>query len=145
MRNQSTVVDGIRRPGSTVLLAVVLVLAMLVPSCSDDPSLADWESSWQQIQQALPPLSTVMGGEPGEICSATVGALREAAADLITAPNQDLATAFLTWSDFTEGVFFECPPTGGAHAGFEASYEEIARLAIEVDALLAFEHELLGQ
>ncbi|MCJ7725412.1 MAG: hypothetical protein MUP76_03375 [Acidimicrobiia bacterium] len=143
MRHPSTVAVGRRRHGSTALLIAALTLAVLVPSCSKDPSLANWERGWQQTLQSLPPLSTVMAGQPGETCSATLGMLREPAADLTTAPNEDLADAFLSWSSFTEGVFFECPPVGGAHAGFEASYEEIARLSSEVDALLAFEHDLL--
>ena len=129
-----------RRPGAMSLLVAVLTLAMLLPACSDDPTLGGWERTWQETVAAVPPLPDIMVEDPGPICSSTLGMLREAAADLITAPNPDLARAFLAWSGFTESVFFECPPSSGRYAGFEASYQEMARLATEVEALLAFEH-----
>jgi len=143
MSNQGTDVDGRRRLVPVALLVAVFAMATLVSSCSDDRSLADWEATWQETRRSVPSLAAITSVEPGETCSTTLGMLREASEKLITAPNQDLADAFLTWSDFAEGVFFECPPVGGNYPGFEASYEEMERLASEVDALIAFEHDLI--
>lgn len=143
MGNLSTAAARRRWPASTVLLLAALALAILLPACSDDPTLAAWERSWQETVAVVPPLPDVMVEDPGHLCSSTLGMLREAPDNLLAAPNPDLAMAFLDWSMFAESVFFECPPVRGSYAGFEASYEEIARLASEVDALLAFERDLL--
>ena len=125
---------------SLAAMAVCLVLA--TTSCSEDLSLDEWESVWQDTNANLPSLSDVTTADPLEVCSSALGSVRQAASDLIAAPNEDLAEAFLRWSDFAESVYFKCPPTGGNHAGFEGGYEEMARLAAEIEALLTFEHDL---
>ena len=100
---------------------------------------------WQETNADLPALSDVDTADPLEVCSAALGSVRQAASDLIAAPNDDLAEAFLRWSDFAESVYFKCPPADGVHAGFAASYEEMERLSAEIEALLTFEHDLRGE
>jgi len=123
-------------------LAGILLLSSLAAGCSDDPTLGEWESAWHEVESSLPPLQTMLELEDHTICSTTLGELRQAVADLESAPNDDISGAFLDWAEFAEGVFFECPLQRGSHAGFPLGYEEMARLASEVDALIAFEHGL---
>ena len=126
------------------LIATVLAVVVVTAGCARDLSLDEWESAWRTTITHLPSVSVLMDGDPHTTCSATLGDVRQAEADLIAAPNSDISDAFLRWADFAESVFFDCPPNGGNHAGFEASYREMDRLASEVDALLVFEHELRG-
>jgi hypothetical protein len=133
------------RPSSAAssgLLAVVLAVTIMTAGCGRDLTLEEWESAWRTATTQLPPVSALLDGDPQKLCSATLGDVRQAGADLITAPNSDISEAFLRWTNFAESVFFDCPPNSGTNAGFEASYRELDRLATEVDALLAFEHEL---
>lgn len=128
----------------TLLAATILAFLLATTSCSQNLSLDEWESVWQETNAALPALSDVDIADPLEVCSAALGSVRQAASDLIDAPNDDLAEAFLRWSDFAESVYFNCPPADGVHAGFAASYEEMERLSAEIEALLTFEHDLRG-
>ena len=122
-------------------LAGLLLFASLTGGCggSGDYTLDEWASEWAEVQASLPSLDEMLDLEDHDTCSATVGVLRQAAADLQTAPNEDLSKALLDWTDFAEGVFFDCPLQHGSHAGWEPAYEEMARLASEVDALISFE------
>ena len=69
--------------------------------------------------------------------------VRAAAAEHSEAPNDDLRDAFLAWTEYAESVFFECPPHNDG-SGFATAYEEIDRLASQIDALLEFERGLRG-
>ena len=122
-------------------LAGMLLFASIAGGCGggSDYTLDEWTSEWSRAQASLPPLDEMLGPEDHEACSATVGTLRQATADLQPAPNEDLAEAFLYWAEFSEGVFFDCPLQHGIHSGWEPAYEEMSRLASEVDALIAFE------
>lgn len=136
-----------RSPGNAGrrgLAAALAIVVLLTAACSDNPDLADWEQGWRDTYAALPTLADVSVDDPTSICSETVGMLREATAKYTDAPNADLGEAFLEWSQYAESVYFECPPHDETGPGFEQAYEEMHRLAAEIDALIAFEHELRG-
>lgn len=122
-------------------LAGILLLSLIAGGCGggNDYTLDEWTSEWSRVQASLPPLDEMLDPQGHEACSATLGTLRQATADLQPAPNEDLAEAFLDWAEFSEGVFFDCPLQHGIHSGWEPAYEEMSRLASEVDALLTFE------
>lgn len=124
--------------------AAVLVLAgaVLWAACGGPPTLAEWEQGWRETYAALPDLQELAVEEPGPVCEDALGMIRTAAAEWAEAPNDDLRDAFVAWSEYAESVFFECPPHDGTGPGFAAAYEEIDRLAAEIDALVEFERGL---
>lgn len=122
--------------------AAVALAAVLVSACGGEASLDEWSAGWQDARAGIPPLRVLLAEGHEEVCSTALGDVRRWVGELETAPNRDLARAFLDWAEFAEAVFLECPLRSGSHAGFEASYEELHRLASEVDALVEFERGL---
>lgn len=126
-------------------VAVILVTAALVASaCGGDPSVDDWAQGWAEARADIPPLEVLQGDGHEEVCSTALGDIRQWVADLERAPNMAIGDAFLDWAEFAEAIFQECPINSGPHAGFDASYEELHRLASEVEALIEFERGLDG-
>jgi hypothetical protein len=121
---------------------VVVAIVALASQGDSRPSLDDWEAEWRSFAALIPDQDEVTGSDQESLCGAAVGSMRQAEADLVPAPNADLDAAALAWVEFAESVFFECPLRTGDHVGFEAGYEEIDRLAAEIEALIAFERSL---
>jgi hypothetical protein len=120
----------------------VLAGIVLWAASGGPPTVAGWEQGWRETYGALPTLQELAVEDPGPVCDDALGMIRTATAEYTEAPNDDLRDAFLVWSEYAESVFFECPPHDGTGPGFAAAYEEIDRLAAEIDALLAFERDL---
>jgi hypothetical protein len=122
----------------------VLVVAVAAAACGGRPAVGEWESRWREAA-AVVPLDTLVADPPGRAeCDRILGDVRELSPDLRPAPNDVIDDAVLAWSEFAEAAFFECPITGGEHAGWEAAALELARLESEVDALVVFEQGRSG-
>ena len=81
--------------------------------------------------------------EDHALCDVVLGHVRGAAADLVPAPNDDLDTATLDWTNFAESMFFECPLRSGEHSGWSSGYRELDRLSAVLEALIAFERSIV--
>ena len=64
-----------------------------------------------------------------------LGDIRAALPGLRPAPNDVLEDAVVSWAEFGESVFFECPLVRGEHAGWDAAILELQRLRAEIDAI----------
>jgi hypothetical protein len=136
MRHESS-----KRSSAVRVLSIALI-AVALASCSSKLSTAEWETEWNGLLGDLPTLDAVTGASDAalsEICTEALGTLRTAAVDLMRAPEPDLERTALTYVDFAESVFFECPIRTGDHTGFEAGFEEMDRLQTAVEAILDFD------
>ncbi len=124
------------------LVAGLAIAAVFSTSCSDAPSPVGWAEDWRAVVSAVPSIDTLLAADDdtrAALCSETVGALRSAAVEAELAPDDDVERAALDYLEFAEAVFFECPLAHGSHAGFEAGYAEMGRLAAVVETLLEIE------
>lgn len=123
-------------------VAIILAAFLFVASCSSGTSTSEWTSQWEAVLEQIPTVDTMLAADDASlrvICSETVGDIRGAATEMKKAPNADIERAALTFVDFAEAVFFDCPIPNGEHAGFPAGYQEMNRLIAVVDALIAFD------
>jgi hypothetical protein len=125
-------------------VAMALVAAVGTASCGGEQGVEEWSAGWAAARASVPPLDVLQSQARDQACSTALGDTRQWVADLEHAPNMDIGDAFLDWAEFAEAIFQECPINSGPYAGFEASYQELHRLAAEVEALLEFERELSG-
>lgn len=120
-------------------IGAVLAVALAAAACGGRPAIGEWEAKWREAA-AVVPLDTLAADPPGrEECDRILGDVRELSPGLRPAPNDVIGDAVLAWSEFAEAAFFDCPITGGEHAGWEATALELARLESEIDGLVAFE------
>lgn len=121
------------------MVAFGAVAAVMIPACGGRPSLGGWEQEWRTLAEGIP-VASLAADPPGRArCDDYLAALRDTLPDLRPAPNDVLESAAVAWAEFGESVFFECPPTRGEHAGWEAAALELQRLLAEVEAEIAFE------
>lgn len=121
---------------------IVVVPALVLAACSSRLSMPEWEAEWNGVTGAIPLLDTVLNADQATrslLCSETLGHLRSAVELVERAPDADIEHAALTYLEFSESVFFECPLTKGEHAGFEAGYLEMDRLASVIETLIAYD------
>lgn len=120
--------------------SAVVALLLIVSACSEAKPIGQWEQDWQRLLDELPALETMLTAtedQAMELCGDALGVLRDTAPELQEIADADLETAAITFVDFAESVFFECPIRTGDHAGFEAGYAEMDHLRSAVGALLA--------
>jgi hypothetical protein len=117
---------------------VVVLVALSASACGtvSRPSLEEWQPRWVAVQ-ALVPSQGDLGDEPDrELCNQIHVAVREEARGLIPTPDPALDDAVRDWVKIAEATFFECPPRERELDGFGDAYNELARFAAEVDAVV---------
>jgi hypothetical protein len=122
----------------TVVGAVLLGLVMTAAACSDGgrPSASEWESAWTATVEAMPTLEQ-MGDPPDrDTCSHALGVLRSGQTELIPTPDPVLDATVQEWLAVAEDAMFECPPTSAELPNLEVAYDELGRLAAEIDVVL---------
>jgi hypothetical protein len=124
----------------TVTLTVLSVVAALaLASCADSgrPDMDDWAGNWAELTAAVPTV-TQLGSPPDRsLCSRTLGQIRAGQRDLIPTPDLALDPVVREWFTVAEDAMFECPPSSSQFPDFEYSYQELARLEAEIEAVLA--------
>lgn len=119
------------------LLALLLAAAVLLSACDGGaPDPDEWEAAWDQARQIVPPIEVFDEGPDEGRCDETLVRLRQVREELFPAPDDLLGGAADRWLQHAETIFFECPSETGPHVGFEAGYDELARLEREVEDLL---------
>jgi hypothetical protein len=119
-----------------------LLMFITTSACSDHIGFDEWSARWEDTLEAIPTLETMQTADDDSaaaICAETLGILRSAAPEIRETEDPDLEHEALTFLNFAEAVFFECPIRSGSHAGFEAGYLEMERLQAVVEALFPYE------
>jgi len=118
-----------------MLVAVALAAAMGCQG-SGRPSVEQWRPLWLDAQTAVPARARLDGTEDRTLCDHALSELRAERLSVLPAPSQDLDRAVTAWLELAEDMMFDCPDRGGPYAGFDAGYQELARLAQQVDVVL---------
>lgn len=118
------------------MLVLVLSLALIVACSPADrrPSAAEWVPRWEAVQALVPPLEEIPDPPDRERCHEVFVLVREEGRELLPSPDPAVDGPVREWVEVADSVFFQCPPHTPPIDSFAVGYEELRRLAAEVDA-----------
>lgn len=119
------------------IVAILITFALLLAGCADDgrPATDAWRTEWDAVTGSMPTLADLGSPPDQDLCSETLGRLREAPDDLLPSPTAATDGPVREWLRVAEGAMFECPPTGSS-GSMESAYEDLAAFEAEVEASL---------
>lgn len=126
---------------SSVILVATLAILLMAASCgrSERPEVADWQPTWETATSLLP-LQDELGDPPDrETCSRVLGDLSAVVPELFPTPDIAIEGTVRDWVTIAEDAMYECPPSSAQLPDLGHAYDELARLEVEVDAVLAME------
>jgi hypothetical protein len=134
-------VRAARIPVARVAAVALLASALGAAGCGGGarPDTASWQARWRAARELVPPTAAFRVEDPRPLCGRVLRELKSARGRLLPAPSDVLERAAGAWLDFAEALMFDCPLREGPHAGFDAGFVELQRLAVEVEAELAYE------
>lgn len=119
------------------MVAFSLALSVLASGCAVSerrPSVVEWRPRWEAAQALVPPLEQVADPPDRELCTDVLVAIRATRGELLPTPDPSVDGPVQEWLEVAELVFFQCPPHTPPIEDFAAGYEEMGRLAAEVEA-----------
>lgn len=126
------------RAAPVAVLATVLLWGVAACGERAAPGPVAWQARWRVVREQVPPAAAFRVEDPRPLCGRALRDLKAARGRLQPAPTDVLDHAVGAWLDFAEAMMFDCPVREGPHAGFEAGFVELERLASQVDAALAY-------
>jgi hypothetical protein len=86
------------------------------------------------------PSAAELGDPPDRaLCSAALGVLRTKSAELSPTPDLAIDSVVTEWVRVAEDLLFECPPSSDRIPNLAFAYDEMLRLEVEVEAVLAID------
>ncbi len=120
------------------LLLLVTALALVSAACTPArPDTEEWSRRWETAVATLPTRPETGTTIDPATCEEVLGRLRLQRNDLLPSPDDRLDETVDQWFRLAEEIFFECPVRLGPYAGWDAGYDELARLQAAVEAFLS--------
>lgn len=136
--DQGEDIDRLRVGRRSLVVAAVAVLLVTTVGCSSQggEGLTAWSDTWDEAR-GLVPERTALGSADrrDEVCSDTLGQLREIAPALREVPDPALEPPVQAWIADAESMFFECFE-GRTPEEVDAEFRELHVLGTEIDAAL---------
>lgn len=127
-------------------MALAVLLASALGACTSPaneeaaggtrPDVATWTVTWDATRAIVPHLDDLSVPPDDQVCDATVVELRTSREDLFPTPDELVDVEVENWLEHAISIFFECFQSDIGAQTVTQGYEELGRLAAEVDTAL---------